>query len=126
MGVGRREAFGVRQLAAALFSCPNNVSVPISASEWFLRTLRQPPIGTRGNLGTTPQSGVKTQTTSLSPYLGSHADNEPVTLSDSLPKATPCLALGCVRYSRNGFDLTLSHLCWLMEYVRKSTLHPPL
>ncbi|NLH73990.1 MAG: hypothetical protein GX456_13120 [Verrucomicrobia bacterium] len=32
VGGGRREAFGVRQLAAALFSCPNNVSVPISAS----------------------------------------------------------------------------------------------
>ncbi|HOK76312.1 MAG TPA: hypothetical protein PLW35_01150 [Verrucomicrobiota bacterium] len=31
MGVGRREAFGVRQLAAALFLCANNVSVPISA-----------------------------------------------------------------------------------------------
>ncbi|NLH72862.1 MAG: hypothetical protein GX456_07390 [Verrucomicrobia bacterium] len=30
MGVGRREAFGVRQLAAALFLCPNNVPVPIS------------------------------------------------------------------------------------------------
>ncbi|NLH72110.1 MAG: hypothetical protein GX456_03535 [Verrucomicrobia bacterium] len=30
MGVGRREAFGVRQLAAALFLSPNNVSVPIS------------------------------------------------------------------------------------------------
>ncbi|HOK78637.1 MAG TPA: hypothetical protein PLW35_13070 [Verrucomicrobiota bacterium] len=28
--VGRREAFGVRQLAAALFLCPNNVSVPIN------------------------------------------------------------------------------------------------
>ncbi|NLH73246.1 MAG: hypothetical protein GX456_09355 [Verrucomicrobia bacterium] len=27
--VGRREAFGVRQLAAALSLCPNNVSVPI-------------------------------------------------------------------------------------------------
>ncbi|NLH74675.1 MAG: hypothetical protein GX456_16625 [Verrucomicrobia bacterium] len=27
--VGRREAFGVRQLAAALSSCPNNVSVPM-------------------------------------------------------------------------------------------------
>ncbi|NLH73223.1 MAG: hypothetical protein GX456_09240, partial [Verrucomicrobia bacterium] len=32
MGVGRREAFGVRQLAAALFLCPNYVPVPISAS----------------------------------------------------------------------------------------------
>ncbi|NLH72191.1 MAG: hypothetical protein GX456_03980 [Verrucomicrobia bacterium] len=30
MGVGSREAFGVRQLAAALFSCTSNVSVPIS------------------------------------------------------------------------------------------------
>ncbi|NLH72311.1 MAG: hypothetical protein GX456_04590 [Verrucomicrobia bacterium] len=30
VGVVRREAFGVRQLAAALFSCPNTVSVPIS------------------------------------------------------------------------------------------------
>ncbi|NLH71550.1 MAG: hypothetical protein GX456_00690 [Verrucomicrobia bacterium] len=30
MGVGRREAFGVRQLAAALSLCANNVSVPIS------------------------------------------------------------------------------------------------
>ncbi|NLH73230.1 MAG: hypothetical protein GX456_09275 [Verrucomicrobia bacterium] len=29
MGVGRREALGVRQLAAALFLCPNNVSVLI-------------------------------------------------------------------------------------------------
>ncbi|NLH73507.1 MAG: hypothetical protein GX456_10685 [Verrucomicrobia bacterium] len=30
MGIGRREAFGVRQLAAALFSRTKNVSVPIS------------------------------------------------------------------------------------------------
>ncbi|NLH71838.1 MAG: hypothetical protein GX456_02145, partial [Verrucomicrobia bacterium] len=29
LGVGSREAFGVRQLAAALFLCPNNVPVPI-------------------------------------------------------------------------------------------------
>ncbi|NLH74854.1 MAG: hypothetical protein GX456_17530 [Verrucomicrobia bacterium] len=29
MGVGSREALGVRRLAAALSSCPNNVSVPI-------------------------------------------------------------------------------------------------
>ncbi|NLH74508.1 MAG: hypothetical protein GX456_15775 [Verrucomicrobia bacterium] len=29
MGVSRREAFGVRQLAAALSLCPNNVPVPI-------------------------------------------------------------------------------------------------
>ncbi|HOK78303.1 MAG TPA: hypothetical protein PLW35_11355 [Verrucomicrobiota bacterium] len=32
VGFGRREAFGVRQLAAALFLCTNNVSVPISGS----------------------------------------------------------------------------------------------
>ncbi|NLH74414.1 MAG: hypothetical protein GX456_15300 [Verrucomicrobia bacterium] len=50
MGVGSREAFGVRQLAAALCFRANNVSVPISA-----------------------------------PYLGPHPNNEPVTLSDSLP-----------------------------------------
>ncbi|NLH75073.1 MAG: hypothetical protein GX456_18655 [Verrucomicrobia bacterium] len=30
VGGGRREAFGVRQLAAALFLCTNNVSVLIS------------------------------------------------------------------------------------------------
>ncbi|NLH72693.1 MAG: hypothetical protein GX456_06540 [Verrucomicrobia bacterium] len=30
VGRGRREALGVRQLAAALFSCTSNVSVPIS------------------------------------------------------------------------------------------------
>jgi len=46
----------------------NNVSVPISASERSLPRLRQPPIGTRGNFRATPQSGVKTQTKSLSPY----------------------------------------------------------
>ncbi|HOK78139.1 MAG TPA: hypothetical protein PLW35_10515, partial [Verrucomicrobiota bacterium] len=30
-GVGRREALGVRQLAAALLSCASTVPVPISA-----------------------------------------------------------------------------------------------
>ncbi|NLH71610.1 MAG: hypothetical protein GX456_00990 [Verrucomicrobia bacterium] len=66
MGVGRREAFGVRQLAAALFPCPNNVSVPISTSDGFLHRHRQHRIGTRDNLRTTPQSGAKTQIMSLS------------------------------------------------------------
>ncbi|NLH72241.1 MAG: hypothetical protein GX456_04235 [Verrucomicrobia bacterium] len=80
MGVGRREAFGVRQLAAALVSCPNNVSVPISASEGFLHRLRQPRIWTRGNLRATLQSGAKTQTTCLSLYSGPHPDSESVTL----------------------------------------------
>ncbi|NLH73107.1 MAG: hypothetical protein GX456_08655 [Verrucomicrobia bacterium] len=32
VGVGRREALGVRQLAAALFPCTNNVPVPLSDS----------------------------------------------------------------------------------------------
>ncbi|NLH74470.1 MAG: hypothetical protein GX456_15580 [Verrucomicrobia bacterium] len=68
MGVSRREALGVRQLPAALSLCPNNVSVPISASEGFLRRLRQPPIGTRDNVRGMPQSGGKTQTPSLAPY----------------------------------------------------------
>ncbi|NLH75145.1 MAG: hypothetical protein GX456_19030 [Verrucomicrobia bacterium] len=40
MRVGRREAFGVRQLAAALFLCPKNVSVPI-----FRPSARRPIIG---------------------------------------------------------------------------------
>ncbi|NLH71977.1 MAG: hypothetical protein GX456_02865 [Verrucomicrobia bacterium] len=68
--VARREAFGVRQLAAAFSLCPNNVSVPIS-SEGFLHRLRRPRIGTTNNLRVTPQSGAKTQTMSLSPYLRS-------------------------------------------------------
>ncbi|NLH73591.1 MAG: hypothetical protein GX456_11105 [Verrucomicrobia bacterium] len=48
MGVGRREAFGVRQLAAALFLPTNNVSVTISASKRFLHRLLQSSIGTGG------------------------------------------------------------------------------
>ncbi|NLH74293.1 MAG: hypothetical protein GX456_14665 [Verrucomicrobia bacterium] len=87
VGVGRREALGVRQLAAAFFLCTNNVSVPISApisaSEGYLHRLRQPPIGTTGNLRATPQSGGKTLTTSLSPY------------SDSLPKIVLLLPPNC-------------------------------
>ncbi|NLH73870.1 MAG: hypothetical protein GX456_12520 [Verrucomicrobia bacterium] len=75
MGVGRREALGVRQLAAALFLCTNTVSVPISAAEGLFRRLRQPPIGTRDNLKGMPQSWDKAQATSLSLN------------SDSLPKA---------------------------------------
>ncbi|NLH72010.1 MAG: hypothetical protein GX456_03035 [Verrucomicrobia bacterium] len=46
----------------------NNVSVPISASEGFLHRLRKQRIGTTDNSRATPQSGDKTQTTSLSPY----------------------------------------------------------
>ncbi|NLH75380.1 MAG: hypothetical protein GX456_20230 [Verrucomicrobia bacterium] len=68
MGVGRREAFGVRQLAAALSSCPNTVSVPISAPKGFIRRLWQPRTGPMGNLRTRPQSGGKSQITSLSLY----------------------------------------------------------
>ncbi|MGC8989568.1 MAG: hypothetical protein ACP5MD_05555, partial [Verrucomicrobiia bacterium] len=75
--VGRREALGVRQLAAALFLCANNVSVPISASEGFFRRLGQPRTGTRDNLRATPQSGGKTQTASLSPYP-THPDGSAV------------------------------------------------
>ncbi|NLH73881.1 MAG: hypothetical protein GX456_12575 [Verrucomicrobia bacterium] len=68
MGVGKREAPGVRQLAAALVSCPNTVSVPVSAAEGFLHRLRQPPIGTGDNSRAMPQSG------------GQNPNNEPVTL----------------------------------------------
>ncbi|NLH74529.1 MAG: hypothetical protein GX456_15885 [Verrucomicrobia bacterium] len=69
VGVGRREAFGVRQLAAALSLCTNNVSVPISASEGFFRRLQQTWIGTTDNLRTKPESGRKTQIRSLSLYF---------------------------------------------------------
>ncbi len=68
----------------------NNVSVPISASEGFLRTLRQPPIGTRGNLQATPQSGGKTQTTSLSLYSGPHSDNGPPSLCGASRQLRVC------------------------------------
>ncbi|NLH74608.1 MAG: hypothetical protein GX456_16285 [Verrucomicrobia bacterium] len=77
MGVGGREALGVRQLAAALFLCPNTVSVPISAAKGLLHRLQQPPIGPRDNLRTMPQSG------------GQQPNNEPVTLSDSPTRAVP-------------------------------------
>ena len=65
------DPFGSRKCGARTFTgcgCPNNVSVPILASEGFLYRLRQPPIGTRNNLRTMPQAGGKTQTTSLSHY----------------------------------------------------------
>ncbi|NLH72268.1 MAG: hypothetical protein GX456_04375 [Verrucomicrobia bacterium] len=68
------DPFGSRKCGARTFTgwgCTNNVSVPISASEGFLRTLRQPPIRTRGDLRATPLSLSKTQTTCLSPYLPS-------------------------------------------------------
>ncbi|NLH72399.1 MAG: hypothetical protein GX456_05035 [Verrucomicrobia bacterium] len=100
VGAGGREAFGVRQLAAAFFSCPNNVPGTISArrrkqrvcphigARGFLHRLRLPPFGTRNNLRGMPQSGVRTQTPSLSPYLGPHASTEPVTVFDSPQR--PC------------------------------------
>jgi len=50
------------------WGCPNTVSVPMFTPDGFLRRLRQSPIGTKGNLRATPQSGGKTQTESLSPY----------------------------------------------------------
>ncbi len=37
----------------------NKVPVPISASAGFLQRLRQPPIGTRGNLGSCRDQGAK-------------------------------------------------------------------
>ncbi|NLH74743.1 MAG: hypothetical protein GX456_16970 [Verrucomicrobia bacterium] len=61
MGVGKREALGVRQLAAALFLSPNNVSVPISAcagsyTDFGSRRLEQGTIsGPRRNQGTEPK-----------------------------------------------------------------------
>ncbi|MGC8990251.1 MAG: hypothetical protein ACP5MD_09040, partial [Verrucomicrobiia bacterium] len=93
--VGRREAFGVRQLAAALFLCANNVSVPMSAFEGFLRRLRQLRIGTRDNLQATPQSGAQ------------NPNYEPVTLSDSPPWQCRCDHLtGCQRSGYAGIEHT--------------------
>ncbi|NLH73141.1 MAG: hypothetical protein GX456_08830 [Verrucomicrobia bacterium] len=66
VGVGRREAFGVRQLAAALFSCPNNVSGTISA--W------------RPKQSACPHIGIPRKATCLALYWSQHPDNEPVTL----------------------------------------------
>ncbi|NLH71674.1 MAG: hypothetical protein GX456_01315 [Verrucomicrobia bacterium] len=77
----RSRKCGVRTFTG--WGCPNSVSVPISASEGYLRRLRQPRIGTRDNFQATPQSGAGTQTTSLSLYflhLGPQPDNEPFTL----------------------------------------------
>jgi len=66
LGVGSREAFGVRQLAAALFSCPNNVSGTISA--W------------RPKQSACPHIGIPRKATCLALYWSQHPDNEPVTL----------------------------------------------
>ncbi|NLH73609.1 MAG: hypothetical protein GX456_11195 [Verrucomicrobia bacterium] len=76
MGVGRREALGVRQLAAALFLWPNNVPVPISASEGFLRRLGSP-------------AWDKGQSAGRAVIWGQNRNSEPVTLSSSLQKAVP-------------------------------------
>ena len=65
------DQLGSRKSCARTFpgwGCTNNVPVPISASEGYLRRLRQPRIGTRDNLQRMPQSGGKTQITSLSLY----------------------------------------------------------
>ncbi len=66
------DPFGSRKCGARTFTgwgCANNVSVPISPPEGLTHRLRQPGIGTRDNSLAMPQSGGKTQTTSLSLYL---------------------------------------------------------
>ncbi|NLH73840.1 MAG: hypothetical protein GX456_12365, partial [Verrucomicrobia bacterium] len=55
LGVGRREAFGVRQLAAALFFCPNTVPVPISH-------IPHQPDARSCDPFSSPKSGHRTQT----------------------------------------------------------------
>ncbi len=67
----------------------NSVSVPISASEGFLRRVRQPPIGTGDNLQATPQSGDKTRTTCLSPSSAAPAETRRAT------NCTSSVATGC-------------------------------
>jgi len=79
VGVVRREALGVRQLAAALFLCPNNVPVPISphsispvipmASQGPPRMLWALVSAKRLECGSLPPLCFYAQTTCLSPYL---------------------------------------------------------
>ncbi|NLH74800.1 MAG: hypothetical protein GX456_17260 [Verrucomicrobia bacterium] len=89
MGVGRREALGVRQLAAALFLCPNNVSVPISA--WRRKQCVCTHVGIRE---VPPQTSAtadrnKGQFAGHAAIRGPHPNSEPVTLSSSLTRALP-------------------------------------
>ncbi|NLH74559.1 MAG: hypothetical protein GX456_16035 [Verrucomicrobia bacterium] len=59
----------------------NKVSVPISACGGLPHRPHLPRIGTRDSQRAMPQSEGKTQTTSLSLYLGPRPNNEPGTLS---------------------------------------------
>jgi len=73
VGLGRREAFGVRQLAAALSLCPNSVPVPIwpQRMQWALAAAK------RLECGSLLPLCLYAQTTCLSPYRhpsGSSAD----------------------------------------------------
>jgi len=78
LGVGRREAFGVRRLAAALFFGPNNVPVPIwphsiaplipMASHALPRMHSALTGAKRLECGGLPPLCLHAQTTSLSPY----------------------------------------------------------
>ncbi|NLH71862.1 MAG: hypothetical protein GX456_02270 [Verrucomicrobia bacterium] len=76
MGVGRREAFGVRQLAAALFLCTNNMPVPISASRGSSTDFGN---ADRNNCQFAGHAAIRVQ----------NPNCEPVTLSSSRPKALP-------------------------------------
>ena len=103
LGVGRREALGVRQLAAALFlfyaqttclepdrhDAENNVSVPISAPDSFIHRLRQPRIGTRTIYG--PRRNH-----------GHNPNNEPVTLSTAPKHRAVVIALLAAREADTG------------------------
>ncbi|NLH71930.1 MAG: hypothetical protein GX456_02620 [Verrucomicrobia bacterium] len=89
MGVGRREAFGVRQLAAALFLCANNVLGTISALRRRQRVC--PHIGIRmvpPHTSATADSN-KGQFAGHAALRGQDPNYEPVTLSDSVPKGVP-------------------------------------
>ncbi|NLH74329.1 MAG: hypothetical protein GX456_14845 [Verrucomicrobia bacterium] len=85
MGVGRREAFGVRQLAAALFLCTNNLPGTRSA----LRTRQRacPRIDIRGVPAQTSAAvdWNKAQFARHAAITGQNPKNEPFTLSDYLP-----------------------------------------
>ena len=94
LGVGGREALGVRQLAAAFFSCPNNVPGTISA--WRRKQRVCPHVSIRGVPPQTSATAVwnKEQSEGHAVIRGQNSNTEPVTLFGSARKHRAC---HCIR-----------------------------
>ncbi|NLH74302.1 MAG: hypothetical protein GX456_14710 [Verrucomicrobia bacterium] len=84
VGVGKREALGVRQLAAALFLCANNV--PRTRSAWYHKQCVCPHICIRGVATQTSVTAdcYKGQSARHAAIRRQDPNNEPVTLFGSL------------------------------------------